>query len=301
MIFRVPAGRDTAIFYRSFIVSLVSDERAKFADVSQTIAFSKMKSPAEIVASTYATAETKTSLSLTNMILLGFLAGVYIAMGGTLATLAGGGFGAAAAGNPVLPKLLSGFFFPLGIILVVIAGAELFTGNCAVLVPAAMQGKVRWGRVLLNWGVVWCANFLGALFWDYFLVYLTGLMEPEAFGSFIRSTAETKASLSWGEAFVRGVGANWFVCLAIWLATAADTMSGKMMGLWCPVMAFVVMGFEHSIANMYYIPTGMMYGAEVSLSQLLLDNLLPVTLGNIVGGALFVGALYGWIYGRSQR
>ena len=228
-----------------------------------------MKSPAEIVASTYATAEAKTSLSLTNMILLGFLAGVYIAMGGTLATLAGGGFGAAAAGNPVLPKLLSGFFFPLGIILVVIAGAELFTGNCAVLIPAAMQGRVRWGRVLLGWGVVWCANFLGAL--------------------------------SWGEAFVRGVGANWFVCLAIWLATAADTMSGKMMGLWCPVMAFVVMGFEHSIANMYYIPTGMMYGAEVSLSQLLLDNLLPVTLGNIVGGALFVGALYGRIYGRTRR
>ncbi len=78
-------------------------------------------------------------------------------------------------------------------------------------------------------------------------------------------------------------------------------MSGKMMGLWCPVMAFVVMGFEHSIANMYYIPTGMMYGAEVSLSQLLLNNLLPVTLGNIIGGALFVGALYGWIYGRGRR
>ena len=127
------------------------------------------------------------------------------------------------------------------------------------------------------------------------------MMEPEDFGSFIRTTAETKASLSWVDAFLRGVGANWFVCLAIWLATAADTMSGKMMGLWCPVMAFVVMGFEHSIANMYYIPTGMMYGAEVSLSQLLLDNLLPVTLGNIVGGALFVGALYGWIYRRSQR
>lgn len=257
-----------------------------------------MKSPAEIVASTYATALQKTSLPLPKLILLGIAAGAYIAMGGTLATLVGGGMSEAAAGNPILPKLLSGIFFPLGIILVVIAGSELFTGNCAVLIPSAMTGRVGWGRVLRNWTIVWCANFIGALLWVFLMVYATDLFALEPVGSFIRSTAETKAGLSWGEALLRGVGANWLVCLAIWMGTSADTVPGKMMGLWWPIMAFVVMGMEHSIANMYYIPAGMLYGAEVSVSQLLLSNLLPVTLGNILGGALFVGALYGYVYGR---
>lgn len=259
-----------------------------------------MKSPAEIVLSTYGTAQTKAALPLPKLILLGMVAGVYIAMGGTLATMAGGGFGAAATGNPVVPKLLSGIFFPLGIILVVIAGSELFTGNCAVLMPAAMRREITWGQLLRNWLIVWCANFLGALLWDYLMVYTTGLFAPDAWGDFIRSTAEAKASLPWGEAFVRGIGANWLVCLAIWLATAADTASGKMMGLWWPIMAFVVMGFEHSVANMYYIPTGMLYGADVTIGQLFTGNLIPVTLGNIVGGAVAVGMLYGWIYGKKK-
>ncbi|HPW17120.1 MAG TPA: formate/nitrite transporter family protein, partial [Candidatus Aminicenantes bacterium] len=128
--------------------------------------------------------------------------------------------------------------------------------------------------------------------------YLTGLCAAEPYLGAVRAMAAEKAALSFGAAFWRGVGCNWLVCLAVWMAAAADDVAGKLLAVWFPIMAFVGLGFEHSVANMFFIPNGMLYGAGVSAGQFLLRNLLPVTLGNIVGGAFFVGFIHWWLHGR---
>ncbi len=132
----------------------------------------------------------------------------------------------------------------------------------------------------------------------YCLAYLTGLATGEPYLGATRAIAEGKVGLTFAQAFFRGLGCNWLVCLGVWLAIASDDITGKIWGLWFPIMAFVGLGFEHSIANMFFIPLGMFNGANVSVGQLLFTNLLPVTLGNIVGGAGFVGCIYWWLYGR---
>ncbi len=208
--------------------------------------------------------------------LLTILAGVYIAFGGVLSVILGFGFPEITAANPAMQKLLSGAAFPIGLILVVVLGAELFTGNNAMLMP--------------SWLMKRCSA------WDIIVNYLTGLLSPEPYHSSIIAVAQAKVSLPWLTAFLRGIGANWCVCLAIWLALSAKSSGAKMFGCWLPVMAFVVLGYEHSIANMFFIPAAMLEGAGITVSQMIVDNLIPVTLGNIIGGALFVGCVHAYLH-----
>ncbi len=254
--------------------------------------------PQEVIESTYKIGIAKSQLPLPKLILLGMLAGIYISVGGLFSTLVGYGMPVLAEGNPILPKLLSGLTFPLGLILVQLVGAELFTGNNATLIPAVLSRQISWLSVLRNWGVVYCSNLAGALLFVYVLIYSVGLFTAEPWHSAIMGIAEHKVHLSWGNAFLRGIGANWLVCLAVWLGFAARTPLARMVGLALPVTAFVVMGYEHSIANMFYIPLGILEGADVSIQDFFVANLIPVTLGNILGGALFVGSLYTYIYGK---
>lgn len=135
-----------------------------------------------------------------------------------------------------------------------------------------------------------------ALFFVYCLVYLTGLFSPEPYHSAIIKVAQAKVSLPWLTAFTRGIGANWCVCLAIWLALSAKSSGAKMFGCWLPVMAFVALGYEHSVANMFFIPAAMCEGAEIGVVQMVTANLVPVTLGNIIGGALFVGCVHTYLH-----
>ena len=255
-------------------------------------------SPREVLAAAENSALQKTALPAGKTILLAFLAGVYIAMGGLLSLVIGYGFPEITAQNPGLQRLLSGVMFPLGLILVVFAGAELFTGNNAVLIPGLLNRKYGIGPVLRNWALVYVGNFVGALFFVYIMAHLAGIVSPEPWHSAIVNIAEAKTAMPWGTVFVKGIGANWFVCLAVWLGLSCRSAAGKFIGLWFPVMCFVALGYEHSIANMFFIPLGMLQGAEVSVSDFVVHNLIPATLGNIVGGAFFVGGLYGWIYGK---
>lgn len=257
-----------------------------------------MLSPSEIVASIEKSSLQKIGFSANKTLLLAFLAGAYIAIGGLLSISIGYGFPGISQFNPGLQKLLSGTFFPIGLILVVVAGAELFTGNNAVLIPSLLNRSYGISKLLKNWTTVYIGNFAGALFVAYFLTYLTGIFDVEPWHGSIIKLAETKTSLSFGNAFLRGVGCNWLVCLAVWLGTASTDMTGKCLGIWFPVMCFVALGFEHSIANMFFIPIGMMVGADVSVSGFIFGNLVPVTLGNIAGGAMFVGAYYWYVYKR---
>ncbi|MDE6575526.1 MAG: formate/nitrite transporter family protein [Muribaculaceae bacterium] len=224
------------------------------------------------------------------------LAGAYIALGGVLSIIIGFGFPEFSAANPGLQRLLSGMVFPIGLMLVVVLGADLFTGNNALLIPPMFRGQVRPGEVLLNWLLVWIGNFAGALLVAYFLVYLTGICSSGPYPAAIEGIAAAKTSASPWVVFLKGIGANWCVCLAVWLALGGKRLGEKLLACEIPVFAFVALGFEHCVANMFFIPLAMMQGFEISVSDLMLVNLLPATVGNILGGALFVGASQYYLY-----
>ena len=256
---------------------------------------SSFKSPVDTAKAISNTAGAKNSANIVNVILLSFLAGAYIAFGGLLAEIASAGM--LAAGAPVgLEKFVFGAVFPVGLIIVVIAGSELFTGNVMFMTIGVLDGSASVGGLAKNWVLSWIFNFVGALFVAFVLAYMGGLFPADsAFATKATAVAAAKVKMPFAQAFIKAIGCNWLVCLAVWLANASDDIIGKIVGIWFPIMAFVTIGFEHSVANMFFIPLGLFLGAEgVTWSTMIINNLVPVTLGNIVGGAVFVACIY-WI------
>ncbi|SFS79004.1 formate/nitrite transporter family protein [Lutibacter maritimus] len=259
-----------------------------------------MNTPKEVIEIVSKIAETKGKYKVSKTLILAFLAGAYIAFGGLLAIIVGGGSPGIAASNPGITKFLFGAMFPLGLILVVILGAELFTGNNAYFMPNVLVKKQQIGTVFKNWGLVYVGNFVGAVFVAYVITHLTHLVSNAPFVDAVREIAIGKTSHTFLVTFLKGIGANWLVCLAVWQGMAAKDTTGKILAIWFPVMAFVAMGFEHSIANMYFIPLAIFEGADITWTTFIVKNLIPATLGNIVGGAFFVGTLYGYLYGKTK-
>lgn len=258
-----------------------------------------VKTPQEVIETAVNNGITKSSIHTPRLITLSIMAGAYIALGGALSLIAGYGFPDCPA---ALQKIISGCVFPVGLILIVVLGGELFTGNNAMMVPAWMRGDYGAGTVVRNWAIVYFGNFVGALAFAWLLVYLPGLTASDPYAPAIIRVAEAKVSLPWLTVFLRGIGANWCVCLAVWLAMSGRRLSEKMIACWLPVMTFVTLGYEHCIANMFFIPLGMMQGADVSVSAFVIDNLIPATIGNIVGGALFVATPHAVLYlKRNQK
>ncbi len=258
---------------------------------------SSFKSPVDTAKAISATAGAKNSANIVNVILLSFLAGAYIAFGGLLAEIASAGM--LAAGAPVgLEKFVFGAVFPVGLIIVVLAGSELFTGNVMFMTIGVLDGSASVGGLAKNWVLSWIFNFVGALFVAFVLAYMGGLFPADsAFATKATAVAAAKVKMPFAQAFIKAIGCNWLVCLAVWLANASDDIIGKIVGIWFPIMAFVTIGFEHSVANMFFIPLGMFLGAEgVNWSTMIINNLVPVTLGNIVGGAVFVACIYWFTY-----
>ncbi len=257
-----------------------------------------MRSPQEIVEYVIYSASSKEKTPVRKIIVLGFLAGVYISMGALLSIIIGFGFPEASSGNPALTKLLMGVTFPIGLIITVIAGGELFTGCCSYFIPNLMAGRQRLLWVVKYCTIVWLTNFLGSLFFGYVMVYLPHLSHYEPTVDGFMSIAAAKTSNPIYVTIIKGMGANWLVCLAMWLSFSSKTVVGKVIGIWIPVMAFVAMGYEHSIANMFFLPVAMLEGFDLSIADMMLRNILPASLGNILGGALFVGGLYGYLYNQ---
>ncbi|NLV74037.1 MAG: formate/nitrite transporter family protein [Chloroflexi bacterium] len=266
------------------------------------------KSPKEILVAVDAAARHKVQLSSGKQLLLGFMAGMFIAMGAMLGMTVSYGSPAIAEANPGLAKFLLGAVFPVGMIMVVITGGELFTSNTAVIIASRLGGGVHWRSLLRNWTMVYLGNALGAVLTALFLAYWSGLIAagdgatislPQSLGLAAREIAVAKTTLPWGQAFLRGVLCNVLVCTAIWMGIAAEDIAGKVLAIWFPVMAFVALGSEHSIANLFFVPLGMLNGANVTIGQFLLNNLLPVTLGNLVGGAGLIGILF-WLAYRER-
>ncbi len=258
----------------------------------------------------------KASMSFTRTFVLAVLAGAFIALGAMFATTV------IAGADGVLPfgvgRLLAGLVFCLGLILVVVAGAELFTGN-NLIVMASAEGRVTVVKLLRNWAIVYAGNLVGAL-GTVALVYAGAQYEfgDGSVGAAALSIAEAKTSLGWGQAVALGVMCNALVCLAVWMAYSARSVADKVLAVIFPITAFVAAGFEHSVANMYFLPMGLVvkedgsdaFFAEigktpadfpdVTVANAVLDNLIPVTIGNIVGGALMVGLVYWLVYVRTK-
>lgn len=236
----------------------------------------------------------KTRLDAPRLLVLGILAGAFIAFGAMLATIV------TAGGSGVVPfgilRLLAGMVFSLGLILVVVGGAELFTGN-NLMVMAWASGKVRAAEVLRAWAIVYIGNAFGAVA-TACLVFLAGTHElgNGAVGLEAMAIARAKAGQDLLPCFIDGVLANTLVCLAVWLSYSARTTADKVLAIVPPITAFVAAGFEHSIANMYFLPYGLMMGAIGPAGMIV--NIAVVTAGNVVGGVGLVALVYWFVYLR---
>ncbi len=249
--------------------------------------------PREIAARVSDVGVAKARLPLLTQALLGVLAGAFIGLGALMFTLVASDASLGFAAS----RLLGGLAFSLGLILVTVAGAELFTGNNLIAMAWA-GGHVTTRELLVNWVVVCAANFVGALGLAT-LVWLSGHADlgDGAVGRAAVRIAIAKAQLPWMELFVRGVLCNALVCMAVWMALAGRSVTDKVLAIVFPITAFVAAGFEHSIANMYMLPLAMLLGAPLGAGDLL-RNLLPVIAGNIVGGSVLVALVYWVIYLR---
>ncbi|MCC0048080.1 MAG: formate/nitrite transporter family protein [Rhodobiaceae bacterium] len=245
--------------------------------------------PAEIADLVEAAGVAKANLSFVRMLTLAALAGAFIALGAAAYTMVMTGVDAGY--GPA--RFLGGVVFSLGLILVIVGGAELFTGN-ALMVMAAVDGKISPGQLGRNWAIVYLGNFIGSIAIAAAMA-MTGILDGAA-GQTAVAIAEGKAHLSPLQAFMRGALCNTLVCLAVWLTIAARTVTGKILAIIWPIAGFVLLGFEHSVANMYLIPQGMFAGAAVGFGGFA-HNLVFVTLGNILGGAGGVALSYRLAYG----
>jgi formate/nitrite transporter len=210
--------------------------------------------------------------------------------------------------------MVSGAAFSVGLMLVVIAGGELFTGN-NLMVSSVMSREITLGKMMKRWGLVLVANFIGAMI-VMLIFYYSGLWKTGegALGAAAVKIAYTKLTLTFSEALIRAIGCNWLVCLAVWMALAARQTIGKVFAIFFPITAFVAMGFEHNVANMFFSPTGILFAHNLTLplapgidinvlnwTNFLWKNLLPVTIGNVIGGAVFVGMSYWGAYIRPLK
>lgn len=249
-----------------------------------------------------------------NLFLLGIAAGAFIAFaaeGSNMAIhmLAGEDYG--------LGKALAGVIFATGLMLVIIAGGELFTGN-NLMAAALLEGKISLGSMLRNWVIVYTGNLAGSLLIAWMMAE-SGLFNSSAghLGGFTIKIAAYKVGLNFSQALILGILCNWIVCLAVWMAYGAKDMTGKLLAIFFPISLFVTSGFEHSVANMYYIPAGILAKsnetwiqasglaaeklAKLNWTNFVTRNLIPVTLGNIIGGCLLVAGIYWVVYMRNSR
>jgi len=248
--------------------------------------------PQQIAETTVETGIKKATQSNRSALLLGFVAGAFIAIGYLL-------YIRVISNTPAewgsMTTFIGASVFPVGLILVVIAGGELLTGNMMAVPLARMQRQITTSRMIKNIVLITISNFAGAVFVAYFFGHIVGLTETGPFLAKTISIAEHKIHDSFLQAFVSGIGCNWLVALAVWLSYGAKDLSGKILGIWFPTMAFVAIGFQHVVANMFVIPAAIFAGGDITWLDYL-QNFVPVFLGNLVGGSIFVAGIYKLAY-----
>jgi formate/nitrite transporter len=255
------------------------------------------KSPPEIAQAGVEIGVTKARMSWDKALVAGFLAGAYIAFASLLAVVVSSGLDPKTWGG--LITLVSGGVFALGLVLVVVAGSELLTGNMAILPLSLLGRRISLPRLGHNFLWVAIGNLLGSLFVAYFLAVKTGVITAEAPLARLSDIATLKGHTeNAGQIFLRAVGCNWLVCLAVWMAMSAEDIGGKVLAIFFPIMAFVAMGFDHVVANMFFLPAAIFAGAGDLGWGDALNNWVFAFLGNLVGAAVFVSTAYWYLYVR---
>ena len=262
-----------------------------------------MNSPAEIIETNIQTGIYKVNYPLKTMVLKGIMAGAFIALAGAASSTA-----SHAIGNVGAARSLAGAVFGVGLMLVLFMGADLFTGNC-LSITAIMDKKVTWKQVIYNLIVIWFSNLIGALIIDVLLVYSGNLDYSHGLlGAYTIKVAIGKVAITPMAGLTSGILCNILVCFAVLMALTANDIGGKVWAIFFPILAFVICGFEHCVANMFYIPAGIMAKANPEYVEMAIEtygltmeqidglnvinslaNFIPVTIGNIIGGMLFVG------------
>jgi formate/nitrite transporter len=227
----------------------------------------------------------------------GVLAGLFVVLGTLFALVAAGGISEELrADHPAIPKLLTGATFPIAIVLILIVGGDLFTGDCMYMGLACFTGRVSLRQVTNVLIVSFCSNLCGCLFFSYFLGYCTDLFIAEPYSSWMMSVATAKVNMDWGVVVLRAIGANTLVCISIFLCSASRDALGRLVLAWLPVAVFAVTGLEHVVANMASIPIAMMYGTPFTARQYIARSMIPAALGNIMGGVFLVGGFLTYMY-----
>src|SRR5687768_6630855 len=263
------------------------------------------REPHEMAQVAAETGAKKTHRTWDRVLVSAFLAGAYIAFGALVAITVSSGLDPAIWGT--LPTLFMGAAFTLGLVLVLIAGSDLATGNMMLVPLSAMRGKIGLGDVVRNLTLVLLGNLIGALFVAFFLAVQTDVIGSATSDGSALLTYERLASIAEGktdhtawETFLRGVGCNWLVCLAVWMSLAAQSVSGKILAVFFPVMAFVAMGFDHVVANMFFIPAGIIADVPGGEWGDALWTWLLAGLGNLVGAVVFVSTSYWYLFLRDK-
>ena len=266
-----------------------------------------MNSPAEIAKLYVYIGASKSKLPVGRMLMLAVFGGLFIAMGGLGSSIASYGVQPAAIG-----KILGALVFPIGLMMILVGGGELFTGNSLILM-AVLDKRATVKGMLRNWGIVYLGNFIGSMIIALIVAY-SGLLEyfDGTMKQVVINVAVTKVNLSFLQAFLRGILCNFMVCIAVWASVSAADIVSKIAAMYLPIFLFVLCGFEHCVANMYFIPTGILSSCIYNipagdmtlvsfLVKFVVNNLIPVTLGNITGGAIMVGMGYWYVYVKLKR
>ena len=254
-----------------------------------------MLTPPEIVKATINAGINKANLNSLQMILLGILAGAFIGFGAHANIVVSQTIGSFDVG---IAKLLGAGVVPVGLMLVVVGGAELFTGN-NLMTLALFDKKITLKQMLKNWSLVYIGNIIGSVLLAYIIVKSDLYKSGSDLSNKALAISEGKLALTLQGAILRGILCNIIVVIAVWLSSASKDVIGKIFAIWFPIMLFVLSGFEHSVANMFFIPLGKFLGGNFSWTEIWVNNLIPVTLGNIIGGALIIPGVYYLIYVHS--
>lgn len=273
--------------------------------------------PAETAQAFIGVGNYKVKMPISKVVISSFLAGAYIALAAQVMTTVthdmAGHFGVGFS------SFIGGCVFGIALVLVLVAGSDLFTGNC-LLSMGWLNNNLTTNQVLNNWALVYTGNLIGSLFLVW-MMYASGIWEGHGsqIGAHAVSIAYKKTHLTFLEAFVRGMGCNWLVCLAVVIVAAGQDTMGKILGAWFPVMVFIASGFEHCVANMFIIPAGIIASLDPAVAEVVISNhptwelnslniytfvvhnLIPVTLGNIVSGAVLVGGVYWYLYVKGTQ
>ncbi|KAI0055187.1 Formate/nitrite transporter [Artomyces pyxidatus] len=244
--------------------------------------------PAEVAVAMVEAAVMKHNTRLDMTFFKAFMAGAMLSFGGLLSEVLQGGAAGLTASNPGIVKILGGFVFPVGLVMIVLQGQELLTSNMMTFPMAVIKRAIPWWGLPLNWLVVTFGNLTGSLFFAAILVKYSGIISTAPYDTFVQTFALHKAGEpEWHQIFLRGIACNWLVSVAIWQATGAQETISKIYAIWIPIWIFVACGYDHVVANMFSVPLGIMFHADLTVAEYIRKSLIAAFIGNAVG-ALFV-------------